>query len=264
MVMKKILVPIVLLFLVTYLKSQEMKLVWSDEFDGTKVNTEKWNFETGNGVKGWGNHEKQYYTNRPENVHIENGILKITAVKDSFEGFQYTSTRMHTKNKGFWKYGRIESRIKLPIGRGVWPAFWMLPQNHNYGTLDWPDNGEIDIMEYVGYMPGKIFGTVHTNKNFGGNGVGKNIEYPKVENDFHVFAISWNADSINWYFDNTMYSTYYRQERDWHFWPFDKDFYCILNFAVGGDWGGAKGIDKSIFPQTYEIDYVRVYQPSGK
>lgn len=239
---------------------QSYELVWSDEFDLDTVDAARWNFETGNGSNGWGNNEKEYYTERPENVRIDSGNLIITALKEDYMGFQYTSARMQTKNKAYWKYGRIEMRAKLPKGRGTWPAFWLLPQQQNYGTSYWPDNGEVDIMEYVGYAPGKVYGTVHTNKNNGSGGISQTISYAGVENDFHVYAIDWTPDEIKWYVDDYYYGSYQRLNRDWHYWPFDQPFFIIINFAVGGNWGGAQGIDDAIFPQTYEIDYIRVYQ----
>jgi beta-glucanase (GH16 family) len=242
------------------MSGQYTELVWSDEFDIDTVDAAKWNFEIGNGASGWGNNEKEYYTNHPENAHIENGKLIITALKENFDGFQYTSARLQTKNKGHWKYGRIEMMAKIPHGKGTWPAFWMMPQQQNYGSNLWPDNGEIDIMEYVGYVPGVIYGTVHVNKNYGGNAVSGSISYSGVENNPHVFAIEWSPDSIKWYVDSYMYATYLRAGRNWQYWPFDKDFYIIINLAIGGNWGGAQGIDNTIFPQTFEIDYIRVYR----
>jgi beta-glucanase (GH16 family) len=239
------------------------ELVWSDEFNGTSVDTEKWNFEIGNGSNGWGNNEKEYYTNRTDNADIVSGTLVITAKKESYGGYQYTSARMTTKNKGYWLYGRIEMSAKLPKGTGTWPAFWMMPQNNSYGTSYWPDNGEIDIMEYVGYEPGVIHGTVHTNKNNGSSGISKTTMSSGIEDNFHIYAVEWSADSIKWFVDSKMYGYYLRQGRDWHYWPFDKEFFIIINFAVGGNWGGAKGIDDTVFPQTYEIDYIRVYQKTG-
>jgi beta-glucanase (GH16 family) len=145
------------------------------------------------------------------------------------------------------------------MGRGTWPAFWMLPENVVYGSNYWPDNGEIDIMEYVGYQPSIIYGSVHTNKNYGGNSVTSKITYYGVENEFHTYAIEWTYDAINYYVDSYLYGSYKRMGRDWHYWPFDQNFFILLNFAVGGNWGGAQGVDNTIFPQTYEIDYVRVY-----
>ena len=256
--MNKSILTILLLFSALTLFGQN-QLVWSDEFDSESLNTEFWNYDIGNGAGGWGNNELQYYTNRPENISIENGILMITARKELYNGYNYTSARIHSRNKAYWRYGRIEMRAKLPKGRGTWPAFWMLPQKQIYGSNYWPDNGEIDIMEYVGYQPGIVHGSVHTNKNYGGNSITRTITYAGVENDFHIFAIEWSPDMIKFYVDNYYYGNYYRSNRDWHYWPFDQNFFLLLNFAVGGNWGGAQGVDETIFPQTYQIDYVRVY-----
>jgi len=239
---------------------QNYELVWSDEFNADTIDTRNWNFEIGNGTGGWGNNELEYYTKRPENVCIKDSVLVITALKENYNGFGYTSARLQTRNKAFWKYGRIEMRAKLPKGRGIWPAFWLMPQYQTYGTNYWPDNGEIDIMEYVGYNPNVVYGTVHTNKNNGSNGVSSSITYYGVENNFHLFAIEWTPTDITFYVDSYKYGIYQRLDRDWQYWPFDKEFYIVLNMAVGGNWGGAEGIDDSIFPQTFQIDYIRVYQ----
>jgi len=233
--------------------------IWSDEFDLDTVDAAKWNFDIGNGSGGWGNNELQYYTSRPENAKIENGVLIITALKESYNGYNYTSARINTKLKAYWKYGRIEMSAKLPKGRGVWPAFWMLPEQKVYGTSYWPDNGEIDIMEYVGYNPGIVYGSVHTDQNYGANSVTRSITYSGVEDNFHVFAIEWTPDMIKFYVDNYYYANYARSGRTWNYWPFDQNFFVLLNLAIGGNWGGAQGIDDAIFPQTYQIDYVRVY-----
>ena len=259
---KKIILLLIIISTAKTLHSQAYKLVWNDEFNTATIDLSKWNFETGNGSGGWGNNELEYYTNRVENAHIDTGTLVITAKKESYSGFQYTSTRMHTKDKGHWKYGKIEMRAKIPKGIGTWPAFWMLPQSQSYGTNYWPDNGEIDIMEHVGYVPNSIYGTVHVNKYYGGSAVSKQIIYSGVENDFHTYGIYWSADSIKWYVDNNLYNTYTKGTKTWQEWPFDKEFFILLNFAIGGNWGGQgkQIVDTTIFPQNYIIDYIRVYQ----
>jgi beta-glucanase (GH16 family) len=254
---------IIILFLFSLNSFSQFQLVWSDEFDGDTLDNTKWNYEIGNGTNGWGNNEKEYYTSRPQNIKVQDGKLIITAINESYGGFGYTSGRITTKGKGHWKYGRFEIGAKLPHGTGIWPAFWLMPEAKSYGTGMWPDNGEVDIMEYVGYDPGKIYGTVHVKNHYGSNGVGKSLNYSGVENSQHVFAVEWGPDTISWYVDNYKYFTYLRNGNSWEDWPFDKDFYIILNLAVGGNWGGAKGIDNSIFPQTFEIDYVRIYQMHG-
>lgn len=257
--MKKHTLLAMLLITCIFSWGQENQLLWSDEFNADTLNTDFWNYDIGNGSSGWGNNELQYYTSRPENIKVENGKLIITALYENYNGYKYTSARIHTKRKAYFGYGRIEMRAKLPMGRGTWPAFWMLPENVIYGSNYWPDNGEIDIMEYVGYQPNIIYGSVHTNKNYGAKSVTSKITYYGVENDFHTYAIEWTYDAINYYVDSYLYGSYKRMGRDWHYWPFDQNFFMLLNFAVGGNWGGAQGVDNTIFPQTYEIDYVRVY-----
>lgn len=257
--MKKISLLTILIIICTSTWGQVGQLLWSDEFDADTLNTDNWNYDIGNGSSGWGNNELEYYTSRPENIKVENGKLIITARYESYNGYNYTSARIHTKHKAYFGYGRIEMSAKLPKGRGTWPAFWMLPEYVVYGSNYWPDNGEIDIMEYVGYQPSLVFGSVHTNQNYGGNSVTNKITYYGVENDFHTYAIEWTYDTIRYYVDTYLYGTYKRSGRDWHYWPFDQNFFILLNFAVGGNWGGAQGVDNTIFPQTYEIDYVRVY-----
>ncbi len=258
--MKKITTLLITLLCTFQIFSQYSELVWSDEFDEDTIDTAKWNFEIGNGTNGWGNNESEYYTNLTENARIDSGKLIITALHENYEGFQYTSARMQTSNKGDWKYGRIEMKAKLPRGKGTWAAFWMMPQNQIYGSNLWPDNGEIDIMEYVGYIPSTVYGTVHTNKNYGSNAISKSYISSGIENDFHVYSLEWSPDTIKWFVDSNMYATYLRSGRSWQYWPFDQDFYIVINLAIGGNWGGVQGIDNTIFPQTFEIDYIRVYQ----
>lgn len=259
--MMKLLLTILAIFTTTIcsLKGQNYQLVWSDEFDSETLNTDNWNYDIGNGSSGWGNNELEYYTSRPENIKLENGKLIITALYESYNGFNYTSARINTKHKAYFGYGRIEMRAKLPKGRGTWPAFWLLPEYVTYGSVYWPDNGEIDIMEYVGYQPSVVYGSVHTNKNYAGNSITSQITYYGIENDFHTYAIEWTYDTIRYYVDTYLYGSYKRLGRDWQYWPFDQNFFILLNFAVGGNWGGAQGVDNTIFPQTFEIDYVRVY-----
>jgi beta-glucanase (GH16 family) len=237
------------------------QLVWSDEFDGpdgSGLNPDKWTYETGNGANGWGNQELEYYTNRTDNVFIRNGFLIIKAIKEQYQGFDYTSGRFVSRNKGDWKYGRVEARFKLPKGCGVWPAIWMMPTKSEYGR--WPHSGEIDIMEFVGYEAEKIYGTVHRTAGSGGNGDGNNINITGKADDFHVIRVDWEPGYIKWYLNDQLFHTYNNAYTGNAQWPFDREFYCILNFAVGGQWGGAQGIDETIWPQEFLIDYVRVYQ----
>lgn len=238
----------------------EYTVVWQDEFDETTLDATKWSYELGTGDWGWGNNEKQYYTDRAENVFIRDGSLVIKAIKESYKGSDYTSGRILTRGKASWLYGKIEARLKLPKGRGTWPAFWMMPAKSVYGG--WPKSGELDIMEYVGYQPGTTHGTVHTQAGSGGSASGASVYHNGVEDDFHIIGIEWTPKYIRWYYDDEPYFKTYRNLAgwDWNYWPFDQEFYIILNHAVGGNWGGAQGIDNSIFPQEYQIDYIKVYQ----
>lgn len=250
---------------ITVLSGCEKKPVWSDEFDYTGTpDTTKWNYDLGDGcpdVCGWGNNEAQYYTADSKNVRVENGNLIIEAHLDSLGGKAYTSTRIVSKHKGDWLYGRIEVRARLPKGKGTWPAIWMLSTDWKYGG--WPASGEIDIMEHVGYDPGVIHGTIHTEKY---NHIKQTQKEGKLTisdamNEFHVYAIDWTKDKIDFFVDENLYHTVTRdQQDDFNGWPFDQKFHLIMNIAVGGNWGGKEGIDDSIWPQKMEIDYVRVYQ----
>jgi len=237
------------------------KLVWSDEFDGSSVSTSNWTFETG--ASGWGNNELQNYTNG-ENAEVKDGKLIITAkkVNNNQAVGSYTSTRMITKGKRQYKYGRMEIRAKLPSGRGIWPAIWML--GANISTVSWPACGEIDIMEYVGYQPNTVHATVHTTAGSGANGNGSSKTLETAEEAFHVYGLIWTEKEMIFYTDSpeNVTHTYAPLNKNEDNWPFDKPQFFIFNIAVGGNWGGAQGIDDSIFPQTMEIDYVRVFQPS--
>jgi beta-glucanase (GH16 family) len=241
------------------------KLVWADEFNQSGLpDSSKWGYDKGMGCPdncGWGNHEKQFYTTaRKENARIEDGILIIEARKESFDQAGFTSARLVSKHKGDWLYGRIEVKAKLPAGKGIWPAIWMLPTNWEYGG--WPQSGEIDIMENVGYLPDSVFGTVHTGKYNGmlGTQKGKSTFRNDLSKAFHVYAIEWNEKSIFFFVDGERYNEFVNDGTGIGAWPFNKAFHLLLNIAVGGDWGGKFGVDESIFPQRMEVDYVRVYQ----
>ncbi len=232
--------------------------VWSDEFDtGSIPDSSKWTFETGG--DGWGNNELQYYTDR-DNVKIESGLLKITAKKENRNNRKYTSSRLITKNKGGWKYGRIEIRAKMPAGRGLWPAFWMLPQN--FKSFSGVSKGEIDILEYVGYEPDIVHFSLHTkaNNSLLGNEITKSKKAAKADKYFHIYRMDWASYGIRGYIDGKKYFEYLNNGKGKKYWPFNEIFFLIINLAVGGDWGGYKGVDNSIFPATLEIDYVRVYE----
>ena len=241
------------------LKVEGFNLVWNDEFsiDG-KPDDAKWGYDIGG--HGWGNNELQYYTSNSINVRVNNGKLEIEAHYYPNLEVKYTSARIVTKNKGDWKYGRVEVKAKLPAGLGTWPAIWMLPTDWEYGG--WPSSGEIDIMEHVGYEPNVIHGTVHTDafNHSIGTQVGEQLTVPTAISDFHVYAIEWFNDRIDFYIDDNKYFTFTNQNKSYKEWPFDKRFHLIMNIAFGGSWGGARGIDNSIFPVKMEIDYVRVYR----
>jgi beta-glucanase (GH16 family) len=235
------------------------QLVMSDEFnvDGAP-NPSLWSYNIGTGNNGWGNSEEQYYTNRPENIKVENGVLKITARREQYMGKSYTSARILTKGKFETKYGRLEARIKLPRGKGLWPAFWMLGSNSD--TAIWPACGEIDIMEYLGSSPTKIFGTVHGPGYSGGNAITKTytLQNSRFDTDFHVFGVEWDENYINFYVDNVLYNQITPSDVTGD-WVFNNPFYMILNMAVGGNYPGAPN-SETPFPQEMLVDYVRVYQ----
>lgn len=239
------------------------KQIWSDEFNGsngTGVDGSKWNSETGAG--GWGNNELQYYTNRTNNAYMDNGNLIIQALKENYNGAPYTSARLTTAGKFDVKYGKIEMRAKLPYGKGIWPAFWML--GSDIGSNPWPNSGEIDIMEYVGTnAPNTVYGTIHGPGYSGAGGlsaaytIGENIS-----NAYHTFSIEWEPNVIRWYVDNNLYHTRTSADIGGNKWVFDKPFFLLLNLAVGGNWPGYPDASTA-FPQKYAIDYVRVFQRSG-
>jgi len=232
--------------------------VWTDEFDVNGApDATKWGYDVGG--NGWGNNELQYYTNGL-NATINNGILKIEARKEPYSGREYTSARMITKNKGDWTYGRFEVRAKLPKGRGTWPAIWMLPTDWEYGN--WPNSGEIDIMEHVGYDPNRVHITVHTkafNHTLGTQKSASQIVSTATDS-FHVYRVDWASYGIRGYIDGQQIFEFMNNGSGPDYWPFDKRFHLLLNIAVGGNWGGAQGIDDTVFPATMEVDYVKVYK----
>lgn len=244
------------------------KLVWSDEFDHDgPPDPAKWAYDVGVGHDGWGNHELQFYTPaRPENARVEQGHLVIEARREPWQGRDYTSARLVTKGRADWTYGRFETRAKLPLGRGTWPAIWMLPTDWNLGNGGWPDNGEIDIMEHVGYDPGVIHGSTHSQKNQWRNHNQRTaiLAVPDAGTAFHTYTLEWDPEEIRMYIDDRLYFTSRKEDGDWKSWPFYRPFHLVLNLAVGGDWGGAKGVDETIWPRRMEVDYVRVYQKAGR
>ena len=257
--------------------ASEWKLVWADEFEkpGAPDST-KWDYEEGF-VR---NNETQYYTrNRSDNARVEKGTLIIEARREQFknprfdpkaqgkgagrrnrEFADYTSASLTTRGKASWTYGRVEVRAKLPDGRGTWPAIWML--GTNLRDVGWPACGEIDIMEFVGHDPGIIHANIHTRKynHVQKTGKGGRITILDASTSFHVYALEWDKDHMDFFVDDKKYFTYRNELTGRDAWPYDQDQYLILNLAIGGEWGGQKGIDDSSFPQRYCIDYVRVYQ----
>lgn len=251
----------------TVVNSQEnfSKLIWSDEFNIPGLpDSSKWSYDKGRGCPGncgWGNNELQFYTDhRKENARVENGTLIIEAIKEKFSDANYTSARLVSRNKGDWKYGRIEVKAKLPSGRGMWPAIWMLPTDWVYGG--WPKSGEIDIMENVGYWPDSLFGTVHTNSYNGmlGTQKTKSTVIKDMSTAYHVYAVEWTKEKISFLVDGVKYNEFINDRSGSDGWPFDQKFHLLLNIAVGGNWGGKYGVDDTVFPQKMIIDYVRVYQ----
>ncbi|WP_415374275.1 family 16 glycosylhydrolase [Patiriisocius sp. Uisw_017] len=239
-------------------------LVMSDEFDSNgEPNPAMWSFDIGNGaaqgIPGWGNNELQYYTDRPQNVVIEDGMLKITARQESFEGAGYTSARIQTKDKFEKKYGRFEARIQLPWSQGLWPAFWLLGSNSDEVT--WPACGEIDIMENRGQEPTLITGSVHGPGYSAGEAISKNFELEegRFDTEFHIFGIEWGPGYINFYVDDVLYNQLTPADVTGE-WVFDdQPFYIIMNVAVGGNYSGPPN-ENSVFPQTMLVDYIRIYE----
>ena len=243
---------------------QVWTLVWADEFDASTINTSKWGYDIGRGDGGWGNSEAQYYTNNTGNVFIEDGHLVIQALIQNYGGADYTSARLVTRNKGDWTYGKVVVRAKLPGGTGTWPAIWMLPTDWSYGG--WPNSGEIDVMENVGFSPDVIHGTAHTGDYNWFNGSpppGGSVNLPTATSSFHDYTLEWDEDYLKWYVDDDLYFTFLNdQTSNTATWPFDQRFHLLLNLAVGGTWGGQEGIDNGSFPARMEVDYVRVYEVS--
>lgn len=231
-------------------------LVWHDEFDGEVLNLDNWTYDLGG--SGWGNHEYQYYTARPENARLEEGLLVIEARAEQYLQSNYTSARIKTQDLHDWTYGRIEARMQLPYGNGIWPAFWML--GTDIGQVGWPASGEIDIMEHIGREATQIFGTVHGPGYSGAGGVGGSTTFPSgsLSDTFHVYAIEWEPAQIRWYVDEEQYFqvTPGLLPGDW---VYDHPFFIIINLAVGGDWPGYPD-ETTVFPQYLRVDYVRVYQ----
>jgi beta-glucanase (GH16 family) len=226
------------------------KLVWSDEFNSDGApDSSKWGYDLGAG--GWGNNEPQYYTNRPENVIVQNGVLKITTIKEKFNGSDYTSARILTKGKYSFKYGKIEFRAKLPAAAGTWPALWML--GDNISTVNWPACGEIDVMEHIGNDRNRIHGSLHSPGRSGNTPDTGTVINDNATTAFHIYTAEWSPASIKFYVDNKLYYTFVNGAS----FPFNQNFFLIINCAIGGNFGGK--IDPNFTSSTFEIDYVRVY-----
>ncbi len=234
-----------------------MSLVWEENFDGTSLDPTSWSHETGTGNDGWGNFELQYY--RPENTTLQDGHLIITAKEESFQGSNYTSSRIVSQNKRTFQYGRIDIRAALPEGQGMWPALWML--GNNFSTVGWPRCGEIDIMEMVGGQgrENEIHGTVHWDNAGQYANYGQSTELPagQAQNQFNVYSIEWTASAIRWYVNGTQYNVIDTTPSGLD--EFRENFFFILNLAVGGNWPGAPDATTT-FPQHFIVDYIRVFQ----
>ena len=236
------------------------KLVWSDEFNNDSIDTNHWQFETGN-HNGWGNQELEFYTDRPDNAYVSNGVLHIVARQESTNGFAYTSARMKSEGLFAQKYGRFEFRAKFPQGKGYWPALWLMPQDSPYGG--WPSCGEIDIVENKGDYPAVVQGTIHYAGPDGGHRQETALYTFPVGNgagNFHTYDLDWTTNSISWYVDNQLYET----QTNWstadapYPAPFDQPFYIIMNLAIGGQYDGNPDTN-TVFPGEMQVDYVRVY-----
>lgn len=232
-------------------------LVLEEEFEADGApNSAIWGYNIGTGDNGWGNNELQYYTDRSDNVKVENGSLVITAREESFNGAPYTSARLLTKGLFEQTYGRFEARIQLPFGKGIWPAFWLLGANDQE---IWPQIGEIDIMEYRGQEPTKVLGSVHGPGYSAGEAISKSyiLENDRFDTGFHIFGIEWAPEYINFYIDDVLYNQITPEDVTGE-WVFDQPFYILMNVAVGGSFVGAPN-SETIFPQSMIVDYVRVY-----
>lgn len=238
-------------------------LVWSDEFDGDQLNEDNWSYQLGNGCPelcGWGNNELQYYWNDEDNIRVEDGKLIITAQNENFMGAEYTSARIRSIDKVDFCTGRIEARMKVPEGQGYWPALWALPSEPYYGI--WPVSGEIDIMESIGSNVGTVYGTIHYGPIYPENqyiGETYPVTNPNLHEDFHIFELEWTENVLHWYIDGILYSTKTPADLGGNFWPFDRNFHFIINMAVGG-WFPGFPTAQTVFPQSLEVDYVRLYQ----
>ena len=251
------------------LPGEEWELIWADEFEYEGLpDPEKWDYDVGDGCPalcGWGNNELQYYTRDSlHNARVGNGLLTIEVHREKVSGLDYTSAKLITRGRQDWKYGRFEIRAKLPTGKGIWSAIWMLPSDTSkYGR--WPRSGEIDIMENVGYDPDTVVASAHTGSYYFTIGTQKNarIAVPDCNEEFHEYVLEWEEAEYRIYVDETCYFTFKNEGTGYMEWPYDQNFYLILNIAYGGNWGAAQGLEPQLLPQKMEIDYVRVYQKNS-
>jgi beta-glucanase (GH16 family) len=237
-------------------------LSWSDEFNGSSLDASAWSGEVGDGcpgVCGWGNNELEYYMSPPNNLIFQDGKLIIEARKETYGGKNYTSARLKTQGKKTFKFGRIDIRALLPKGLGIWPALWLLPQDNVYGN--WPKSGEIDLMELKGGEASKVLGTLHFGPGPNSTFISRNYTLPagNFNDQFHVFSLEWEQDQIKWYVDNTLYSTITKADVAPNNYPFNENFFFLINLAVGGNFPGDPDANTS-FPAWMIVDYIRVYQ----
>lgn len=244
------------------LTGEKYQLIWQDEFDYSGLpDSTKWGYDTEGNDAGWGNNEAQFYTTGDKkNAWVENGKLKITAHKNKVGRKEFSSARL--VSLADWKYGKIEVNAKLPSAKGTWSAIWTMPAGWSYHDGNWPDIGEIDIMEHVGHELGVIHASAHSKDYQWQKGTQKTatINVPDVDKTFHSYILEWTPDVLKGFVDDSLYFEYKNEGLGVSKWPYDKPFYLILNVAVGGAWGSLQGIDENAFPQTMEVDYVRVYQ----
>ncbi|MCB2220768.1 MAG: glycoside hydrolase family 16 protein [Bacteroidetes bacterium] len=242
--------------------TDEYQLIWQDEFNYSGLpDSTKWSYDTEGNEAGWGNKESQFYTTaRLENARVRDGKLMITAIHEQFNGKPFTSARLYSKTD--WLYGKFEVNARLPRANGTWSAFWMMPGGWSFNDGNWPDVGEIDIMEHVGHNLGVIHASAHSKDyqwqtNTQKTGI---IHVPTVADEFHSYILEWTPNVIRAFVNDSLYFEYENEGLGETKWPYTKPFYLIMNIAVGGAWGNVEGIDTSAFPQTMEVDYVRIYQ----
>jgi len=239
--------------------SFEASPVWAEEFDYTGApDPNSWTYDTGD--HGWGNNELQNYTTDARNVQVKDGVLTITAIKETSGSKNYSSTRLVSRGKKDFTYGRLEVKAKLPSGRGTWPAIWMLPTARAYG--DWPKSGEIDVMEHVGYDPNVVHFSIHSEAYNHVINTQKTAtrQIPTAMTDFHLYRVDWTPAYIRGFFDGVQVFSFANDGKGYSSWPFDKTFHVLINVAVGGNWGGVQGVDDTVFPATMVVDYVRLYK----